>query len=67
MELVLLVSADTRCNNSRTHVSSAGPLPARLGELRALEKLDCWDNFLEGEGALLSSLGGGWAASDGVV
>lgn len=29
--------------------STSGELPAELGELSLLEKLDLWDNFLEGE------------------
>lgn len=32
-----------------TTPTATGTLPAKLGELSELEKLDLWDNFLEGE------------------
>lgn len=36
----------------------SGRIPAKLGELRKLEKLDLWDNFLQGEPRRSESLVG---------
>lgn len=53
-----------------SHPPPAGRLPARLGDLKALEKLDCWDNFLEGACTIVcchfADVGRGGASSDSV-